>query len=199
MPSTIREMLNQLHGCPGLTELLTRLDAAVALDHPEQITQQVKLDLCDVLSRMALRLPASYWRTRAEGYARRLLHHNAELNYSAVVMTWAPVQCAPLHDHGGLWCVEGVVAGVMEVTQFDLIDVKDGGYRFAERGRVRASVGTAGCLIPPSDYHVLGNALEDRTSITLHVYGGDLTHCHVFVPRSDGRYERQDRQLSYHD
>jgi len=199
MPRTIREMLNETPECPGLPELVTRLDSAVGLGHPEQITQQVKLDLCDVLSRMALQLPATYRRTRTEGYARRLLHHSPELNYSAVVMTWAPGQCTPLHDHGGLWCVEGVVVGVMQVTQFDLIDVREGGYRFTERGRVRASVGTAGSLIPPSDYHVLGNTLEDRLSITLHVYGGDLTHCHVFVPRADGRYERQERQLSYHD
>lgn len=192
-------MLNQWPECPGLPELVTRLDSAVGLDDPEAITQQVKLDLCDVLSRMALQLPAGYRRTRAEGYARRLLHHNPERNYSAVVMTWAPGQCTPLHDHGGLWCVEGVVAGVMQVTQFDLIDIVEGTYRFVERGRVTASVGTAGSLIPPSDYHILGNALEDRPSITLHVYGGDLTHCHVFVPRADDRYERQDRQLSYHD
>jgi predicted metal-dependent enzyme (double-stranded beta helix superfamily) len=195
----MREMLNELTDCPGLPELVTRLESAVGLVRPEEITQQVKLDLCDVLSRMALRLPAGFRRTRTEGYARRLLHHDPERNYSAVVMTWAPGQCTPLHDHGGLWCVEGVVDGVMEVTQFDLIDVEDGGYRFAERGRVRASVGTAGCLIPPSDYHILGNALEDRASITLHVYGGDLTQCHVFVPRGDGRYERQHRQLSYND
>ena len=114
-------------------------------------------------------------------------------------MTWAPGQRTPLHDHGGLWCVEGVVEGVMQVTQFDLVEIVDDTYRFVERGRVRARVGTAGCLIPPSDYHVLGNALTDRTSITLHVYGGDLDRCHVFVPRPDGRYERQERRLSYHD
>ena len=192
-------MLNQLPECPGLPELVRRLDSAVERDDPEAITQQVKDDLCDLLSRMALKLPDNYRRTREDGYARRLLHHSDDLNYSAVVMTWAPGQQTPLHDHGGLWCVEGVVDGVMQVTQFDLVDVVEDTYRFVERGRVRASVGTAGCLIPPSDYHVLGNALPDRPSITLHVYGGDLTRCHVFLPRSDGRYERHERRLSYHD
>jgi predicted metal-dependent enzyme (double-stranded beta helix superfamily) len=192
-------MLKELDDCPGLGELVTRLDSAVGLGDPEQITRQVKHDLCDVLSRLALRLPARYRRTRAEGYARRLLHHNPVLDYSAVVMTWAPGQCTPLHDHGGLWCVEGVVDGAMQVTQFDLVDMTEGIYAFVERGRVTAGVGTAGSLIPPSDYHILGNAQDDGLSITLHVYGGDLTHCHVFVPRADGRYERQDRQLSYHE
>ncbi|MGH9350347.1 MAG: hypothetical protein ACRD26_24115 [Vicinamibacterales bacterium] len=45
----------------------------------------------------------------------------------------------------------------------------------------------------------LGNALEDRPSLTLHVDGGELTMCRVFLPRPDGRYERQDRCLGYHE
>ena len=184
---------------PGLSELIDRLDSAVALGDPSAITARVKRDLCDLLSRSALALPAPYFQTRADGYARRLLHQNEALGYSAVVMTWAPGQCTPLHDHGGLWCVEGVVDGVMQVTQFDLTEQANGAFAFVERGQVRAGVGTAGALIPPWDYHVLGNALADRPSVTLHVYGGDLTSCHVFVPRPDGRYERQDRRLSYHE
>lgn len=192
-------MLGSNRMFPGLSELISRLDAAVALGEPEAITSRVKMDLCDLLSRSALALPEQYWETRADGYARRLLHHDDALGYSAVVMTWAPGQCTPLHDHGGLWCVEGVVDGVMQVTQFDLDDQSNDAFAFIERGQVRAGVGTAGALIPPWDYHVLGNALADRPSVTLHVYGGDLTSCHVFVPRADGRYERQDRRLSYHE
>jgi predicted metal-dependent enzyme (double-stranded beta helix superfamily) len=183
----------------GLADLIERLDAAVALPRPEAITARVKSDLANLLSTSALHLPQTYWRTRQEGYARRLLHQDLELGYTAVVMTWAPGQRTPLHDHGGLWCVEGVVDGAMEVTQFDLIDQSNGSYAFTERGKLRAGVGTAGSLIPPVDYHVLGNALLDRASLTLHIYGGDLTRCHVFLPRPDGRYERQDRALSYHD
>jgi predicted metal-dependent enzyme (double-stranded beta helix superfamily) len=185
--------------CHGLTELVERLDSAVKLGDSDAITSRVKHDLCDLLSRSALKLPETYWRTRQEGYARRLLHQNPELGYTAVVMTWAPGQCTPLHDHGGLWCVEGVVDGTMSVTQFDLADHSDGSYAFVERGNVRATVGSAGSLIPPWDYHVLGNALDDRPSLTLHVYGGDLNACHIFLPRPDGRYERHDRALCYHD
>ena len=183
----------------GLTDLIERLDAVVALRDTQAVTGRVKHDLSDLLSRSALQLPETCWRTRQEGYARRLLHQNAQLGYTAVVMTWAPGQCTPLHDHGGLWCVEGVVDGTMEVTQFDLVDQANGSYAFVERGKLRACVGSAGSLIPPVDYHVLGNALPDRPSLTLHVYGGDLTKCHVFLPLPDGRYERQDRTLSYHE
>src|SRR5687767_5634123 len=106
----------------GLTDLIERLDAAVALGNPDAVTARVKGDLSDLLSRSALQLPEAFWRTRQEGYARRLLHQNPTLGYTAVVMTWAPGQSTPLHDHGGLWCVEGVVDGAMEVTRFDLAE-----------------------------------------------------------------------------
>jgi hypothetical protein len=62
-----------------------------------------------------------------------------------------------------------------------------------------AGVGTAGRLIPPTDYHVLANAQLSRTSMTLHVYGGNLDGCRIFVPREDGRYEQSIRALSYHE
>ena len=63
---------------------------------------------------------------------------------------------------------------------------------------MHAAVGSAGCLIPPFEYHVLANAL-DQPSITLHVYGGEMTTCHVFEPVGGGRYVRRDRALSYDD
>jgi len=119
-----------------------------------------------------------------------------------VVMTWGPGQRTPLHDHAGIWCVEGVVQGRMEVTQFDLVEDQEttGGheYRFETRGCVNAAVGSTGCLIPPYEYHVLANPL-DEPSITIHIYGGEMSSCHVFEPAGGGRYIRRDRALAYHD
>ena len=181
-----------------LSHLIARLDAAVRLDDPAAITQQVKHDLEDLIRRRAIELPERFHRTRADGYARRLLHRSDTLGYTAVVMTWAPGQQTPLHDHAGIWCVEGVVEGRMDVTQFDLVDEASDGYRFEAKGCVHAAVGSAGCLIPPFEYHVLANA-GDRPSITLHVYGAEMTTCHVFEPGGDGRYVRRTRTLCYHE
>jgi len=72
------------------------------------------------------------------------------------------------------------------------------GFRFEAKGCVHAAVGSAGCLIPPYEYHVLANAL-DRPSITLHIYGGEMTSCHIFEPIGEGRYVRHERALCYHD
>ena len=62
---------------------------------------------------------------------------------------------------------------------------------------MHAGVGSAGALIPPFDFHVLGNALTDRPSLTLHVYGGEMDHCSIFQPLGDGLYRRQQHQLAY--
>ena len=185
----------------GLGTLIARLDDAVRLGDAEAITRRVKQELESAMHAGSVALPERFHRVRPDGYARRLLHRNDELGYTAVVMTWGPGQKTPLHDHAGIWCVEGVVEGQMDVTQFDLIDESGGGFRFEAKGCVHAAVGSAGCLIPPFEYHVLANA-TDTPSITLHVYGGEMTTCHVFEPidnASGDRYARRDRALCYHD
>jgi predicted metal-dependent enzyme (double-stranded beta helix superfamily) len=179
-----------------LSDLIARLDAAVQLGNTTAITGRVKRELEAVIQARGLTLPDRFHRTSASGYARRLLHRSDGLGYTAVVMTWAPGQRTPLHDHAGIWCVEGVVEGRMDVTQYDLVDESSDGFRFEAKGCVHAAVGSAGCLIPPFEYHILANAI-DRPSITLHVYGGEMTSCHVFEPLGDGRYVRCDRALAY--
>jgi 3-mercaptopropionate dioxygenase len=184
----------------ALAALIARLDAAVQLGDTAAITRQIKHELETATQNGAVALPERFRRVRPEGYARRLLHRNDELGYTAVVMTWGPGQGTPLHDHAGIWCVEGVVEGRMDVTQFDLVDESGEAFRFEAKGCVHAAVGSAGCLIPPFEYHVLANAMT-TPSITLHVYGGEMTTCHVFEPLHDarGRYVRRERALSYHD
>jgi predicted metal-dependent enzyme (double-stranded beta helix superfamily) len=182
----------------GIRDLITRIDDAVRLTGPEAITGRIKQELERAIRARAVDLPDRFHAVRADSYARRLLHRNDDLGYTAVVMTWGPGQCTPLHDHAGIWCVEGVVEGRMDVTQYDLVEESADAYRFEAKGCVHASVGSAGCLIPPFEYHVLANAL-DQPSITLHIYGGEMTTCHVFEPVPGGRYVRRERPLSYHD
>jgi predicted metal-dependent enzyme (double-stranded beta helix superfamily) len=182
----------------GLTTLIARLDAAVQLGDPVLITQRIKHELEDAMRGHAVALPERFRRVRPEGYARRLLHRSDSLGYTAVVMTWGPGQGTPLHDHAGIWCVEGVVEGRMDVTQYDLVEEDQNAFRFERKGCVHAAVGSAGCLIPPFEYHVLANAL-DTPSMTMHIYGGEMTTCHVFEPVDGGRFVRRERALCYHD
>ena len=184
----------------GYQELIERLDRSVEAGDITAITARVKADLESLLRRGALRLPDRFRVPRADTYARRLLYRDPAGRYTAIVMTWGPGQQTALHDHGGLWCVEGVVEGQMIVTQYAVEPDAEGLFRAERVATLHAGTGSAGSLIPPTDHHVLGNARPDAVSITLHVYGGDLDDCKVFTPVTpDGRYRESMRTLSFHD
>jgi predicted metal-dependent enzyme (double-stranded beta helix superfamily) len=184
----------------GLDELIARLDRSVEAGSPQAITAAVKADLEHILGGGKLSLPASFTVACRDHYARRLLHRDPRGRYSAIVMTWGPGQGTAVHDHGGLWCVEGVVDGDIAVTQYLVKQDSDGYYRVTPIGSLLAGTGSAGCLIPPTDHHVLANARPSKASVTLHVYGGDLDDCKVFLPATpDGRYEETTRMLSFNE
>jgi predicted metal-dependent enzyme (double-stranded beta helix superfamily) len=181
----------------GLDELISCLDAAVQRSTPEEITGCIKDTLERLSASGALELPAAFTEPRPDRYARRLLHKSAEHGYTAIVMTWGPGQGTPLHDHAGMWCVESVIEGQIEVTQYDLESQDGERYRFRREGTITAGPGEAGALIPPFEYHTIANTAADRKAVTLHVYAGEMQTCTVFQPAADGAYERLERQLSY--
>ncbi len=183
----------------GLDDLIDCLDHAVRGADAEQITHEVKDTLERLLTSGSLELPTALVEPRPERYARRLLHKSEELGYSVLVMTWGPGQGTPLHDHAGMWCVEGVLCGDIDVTQYELLEQQAERYRFRQQGTVAAGVGNAGALIPPFEYHTIKNASATAKAVTVHVYAGEMTSCTIFVPASDGWYDREERQLSYCD
>ena len=91
----------------------------------------------------------------------------------------------------------GVIAGPVLGALSSLLADKDGRLRFARQKVVRAGVGDAGCLIPPFEYHILGNALADRSSVSLHVYAGEMERCNVYVDSGAGYWTREARCLAY--
>ncbi len=174
-----------------------RLDAVIHGETPSRIPELVKAVLIDSMQCGTLAVPPEFRQPIAGTYARRLLHRDPAGRYTMVVMTWGPGQKTALHDHAGIWCVECVVDGNMEVAQYDLLSESGDEFRFERRSHVVAGRGSAGCLIPPFEYHTLGNA-ADSPSVTLHVYGGEMDHCHVFEPSGDGSYRRVRKELAYH-
>lgn len=132
-----------------------------------------------------------------ERYARRLLHRDPQNRYTVIAMVWNRGQGTPLHDHAGIWCVEVVYKGRIRVTSYNAMggDPERDLVRFEQAAVIHAGVGEAGALIPPFEYHVLENA-GDEPAVTIHVYGGELDHCHVFEP-VDGGWLRKYRELTY--
>ena len=181
----------------GVERLVRTLSDAVRSGDVERVVVDVKNRLKELCTCGELRLPGAFRRADGDRYARRLIHRDEALGYTVVAMTWGPGQATDLHDHAGIWCVECVVEGALDVTQYDLLERDDDRFRFRRQETVRAGVGDAGCLIPPYEYHVLANALPDRSTITLHVYGGEMDHCNTYQPRETGWWQLEARRLAY--
>jgi predicted metal-dependent enzyme (double-stranded beta helix superfamily) len=132
-----------------------------------------------------------------ERYARRLVHRDPQNRYTVIAMVWNTGQGTPLHDHAGIWCVECVYAGRIRVTSYTCQggDPERDIVQFKQETVIHAGIGQAGALIPPFEYHVLENA-SDQPTVTLHVYGGELDHCHIFEPVENG-WLRRYRELRY--
>lgn len=180
-----------------MTALLARIEAALSAEQCD-VVRTVQSKLAALLQSGSLKLDGRFYRTKPDGYARRLLHRDDAGRYTVVVMTWSPGQSTPVHDHGGIWCIDGVVEGEVEVTQYELIEACDAAHRFEHRGAVRAGIGCTGSLIPPHEYHRMANPTSEP-AITIHIYGGEIRECNVYSPQRDGSYRRELRTLTYSD
>ena len=110
-------------------------------------------------------------------------------------MTWGPGQGTKIHDHSGMWCVEGVWRGRLEITQYELAERDDVRYRFVPAGTIEAGTGSAGSLIPPHEYHTITNASGDKIAISLHIYKAPMECCSKFQPQSGEWFLRTDSAL----
>lgn len=181
----------------GLGQLIDLVDAAVEKDTVGETVETIKADLCRLIRSGLIDLPPHLTRQVDGHYARRLLHRDDVRGYSIVVMTWAPGQRTPVHDHSGMWCVEGVWGGSIDVQQYELVEKDGDAFRFEPRNSYEAGVGSAGCLIPPFEYHSISNPCDDTTAISLHIYGGEMQCCNVFERQGDGTWRRLERPLGY--
>ncbi len=181
----------------GRQELVQRLDHAVRLGRIEDVTGSVQATLAEMIAQQRLRLPAELTRPVEGSYARRLLYLSEEHGYAVVAMIWGPSQGTALHDHDGVWCVEGVLEGQIDVTQYAPVEEAGERWRFEPEKTVTAGVGSSGSLIPPFEYHTIANHLADSSSVTLHIYAHELHKAHIFEPDGEGWYRRTVRQLGY--
>jgi len=176
---------------PGKLLLVDQISAAVrGEDCPKGITDCVRDALCRLVRDSRVSLPECVRESNPDHYCRRMLHRDDELGYTVMAMTWAPGQGTPIHDHAGLWCVEAVCLGQIEVTQYELVDRHNERYRLEPRATMRTGVGSAGSLIPPHEYHTIANPQAEGNAVTLHVYAGDMDCCGVYEQMDAHWYRR---------
>ncbi len=181
---------------PGSSRLIKTLDDAVACGSLPAITDKLRSGLCQMIREQDIRLPDCVFEPCSEHYARREIYRSEQFGYAVVAMTWGPRQGTPIHDHSGMWCVEGVWQGELEITQYEKMEQAESKFRFRPAGTIQAGAGSAGSLIPPHEYHAICNPSAEDVCVSLHIYSGPMTECAVFKPLTNDWYERDQRQLS---
>ena len=133
------------------------------------------------------RLPPDVCAPQPGSYARRLLCACPRGRFQVIAMTWAPGQSAPLHDHAGLWCVEGIYSGRMMAQEWGApAPAGTGLVRFQPpKEWTSQQIGHVETVVPPQEFHVLTNPFQDP-AVTIHIYGGRMRSCHTFVPEGKG-------------
>jgi predicted metal-dependent enzyme (double-stranded beta helix superfamily) len=116
-------------------------------------------------------LPLAHAVPGAESYRQYLLHRDPGGRFVVVCFVWGPGQATPVHDHT-VWGLIGMLRGA-EYSQ---------PYRFIARDRLvpagpalRLEPGRVEAVSPSvGDIHRVYNAYDDRSSISIHVYGADI-------------------------
>jgi len=175
------DTLPDLH-FPGHDKLVAAIDAAVSEGDEHVVTAALRNTLCAMIRDRDVKLPACVHEPISDHYARRELYRSPDHGYSVVAMTWGPGQGTPVHDHCGLWCVEGVWDGELEITQYELLEREGDRFRFRAAGGMHAGPGSAGSLIPPHEYHTIRNTSPDAVAVSLHIYKAAMETCATFVP-----------------
>jgi 3-mercaptopropionate dioxygenase len=104
-------------------------------------------------------------------YQQYLLHCDDRERFSVVSFVWGPGQRTPIHDHR-VWGLVGVLSGAELSESF----VRSDQGRLESRGRVERVEGGAVVAVSPriGDIHRVANAYDDRTSISVHLYGANI-------------------------
>lgn len=115
-------------------------------------------------------LPEEFARPSPERYSQYLLHCDPLERFSIVSFVWGPGQKTPLHDHR-VWGLIGMLRGRESETQF----VRDTDGHFHATETRFLGPGEVSILTPDvNDYHLVANAFDDQTSISIHVYGANI-------------------------
>lgn len=116
-------------------------------------------------------LPDAYAAPDPAHYRQYLLHRDPQSRFSIVSFVWGPGQATPVHDHR-VWGLVGVLRGA-ELVQRYRRDA-EGALR-ATGPAARLAAGEVDAVSPRvGDIHRVANAHDDRTSVSIHVYGADI-------------------------
>ncbi len=108
-----------------------------------------------------------------------------DLDCSALLMYWPPGHATLPHDHGGLWGIEVVLDGVLQVEEFVRGGTADAP-SLTKSSAVYLGIGDAAVFSSPRYVHRCRNLSNATPTLTLHVYGGTLERYVAFDKDAGG-------------
>ncbi len=173
----------QLANTPSLLKFVTQLDALLKSTTDEAaILAKGKPLLAELVANDDW-LPDEYAQPNPERYQQFLLYADPDDRFSVVSFVWGPGQATPIHDHT-VWGMIGMLRGA-ELCQHFAKTAQgqwqpSGEQSRLDPGHVEAVSPTIG------DVHRVWNALSDKASISIHVYGANIGKVNRHVFHEDG-------------
>ena len=115
-------------------------------------------------------LPEEFCKPHPQYYQQYLLYADPLDRFSVVSFVWGPGQKTPLHNHT-VWGMIGQLRGQERSANY--YRQSDGSYQ-ADGAFICEPCQVVTVSPDTHDIHVVENALSDQTSISIHVYGGNI-------------------------
>jgi|GEM_PF-12809 len=117
-------------------------------------------------------------------YQQYLLYLDPKERFSVVSFVWGPGQSTPIHDHT-VWGLIGMLVGSEKCQPYSRMS--DG--RWVPAGlQLDLLPGDVEVISPRlGDVHKVWNAFQDQSSISIHVYGGNIGRISRHVYQLDGQ------------
>lgn len=154
------------------------LSALLATEPSEAVVLQEGKSLLKTLIAQDDWLPEQFTHPHAEYYQQYLLYADPLDRFSVVSFVWGPGQKTPVHDHM-TWGLIGMLRGREVDTHY--FSQPDGSLKAGEAKTLLP--GEVAHVSPDThDVHEVANFYSDQTSISIHVYGGNIGRIsrHVF-------------------
>lgn len=164
-------MSNQLDTIAPLREFVVSMTNLVSHEHEEQKLINQGSELLKTLIQTDAWLPEFCTVPHPDFYQQYLLHADPLGRFSVVSFVWGPGQKTPIHDHC-IWGLIGMLRGMEKGQRYKQLPsgelVIDGAETLLHQGDIEAVSPAIG------DIHVVSNAVADKTSISIHVYGANI-------------------------
>ncbi|MEP6939011.1 MAG: cysteine dioxygenase family protein [Rudaea sp.] len=146
----------------------------------DQLTELVWTDGCP-------RAGSFFSQTQAPRYRRQMIAAGPDGGYTMLLIAWPPGYMTPLHDHSGLWGIELVLDGALQVEEFYSDGAIDSPTLQLQRSLMLGS-GDSAVFVDPAYVHRCRNLSMQHPALSLHVYGGLLDTYQSFVGIAEDRY-----------